>query len=161
PAVGNTNNGSVNWAYSIADASLDFLAAGQTLLVNSTVTISDGHVNGTDTAQVYVTITGAEDAPVVTAADKIETANFSEFANTTNALPSVTDPLPPASGTIHFTDADLNDRPTPSISTQSVKWIAADGVTDLSASLTPAQITALEQALIVTPAAGNTNNGSV
>src|SRR5262249_22258014 len=140
PAAGNTNNGSVNWAYSIADNTLDFLAPGEKLLVNSTVTVSDGHVNGTDTAQINVTINGTDDLPVITAADKIETASVSDLANTTSAPPSVTDPSPAATGTIHFTDVDLSDRPTPSISAQSVKWLAADGVTDLSASLTPTQI---------------------
>jgi VCBS repeat-containing protein len=57
------NNGTVGWSYSIADSTLDFLGKDQTVQVLSTITLNDGHK--TDTAQVTVTITGANDAPVL------------------------------------------------------------------------------------------------
>ncbi|MGY3462194.1 VCBS repeat-containing protein [Bradyrhizobium sp. LM3.4] len=61
--AGNTNNGTVAWNYSIADKALDFLGAGQTAQVVSTITLDDGHK--TDTTQVTVTIAGANDAPAL------------------------------------------------------------------------------------------------
>ncbi|MDH2351436.1 hypothetical protein QCM80_12250, partial [Bradyrhizobium sp. SSUT112] len=62
--TGNKNNGAVGWTYSIADKALDFLGADETVKVMSTITLDDGH-NKTDTAQVTVTITGANDAPAL------------------------------------------------------------------------------------------------
>ena len=60
---GNTNNGAINWTYSIHDNSLDFLNAGETATIESTVTLNDQE-GGTDTAVVTITIKGADDAPV-------------------------------------------------------------------------------------------------
>ncbi|MET4388399.1 VCBS repeat-containing protein [Bradyrhizobium sp. F1.4.3] len=57
------NNGTVSWSYSIADSALDFLGENQTAMVVSTITLDDGHK--TDTAQVTVAITGANDAPTL------------------------------------------------------------------------------------------------
>ena len=53
--------GSVNWTYSVTDANLDFLDAGETITLTYTVTITDN--NDTDTDTVQVTITGTNDAP--------------------------------------------------------------------------------------------------
>ena len=47
-AGGNTNNGTINWDYTIADADLDFLAVGETVTVVFTITVDDGN-GGTDT----------------------------------------------------------------------------------------------------------------
>ena len=67
-AGGNTNNGTINWDYTIADTDLDFLAAGETVTVVFTITVDDGN-GGTDTQDVTITITGSNDAPVITPAD--------------------------------------------------------------------------------------------
>ena len=65
-----TGTGSVGWTYKVTDGTLDFLAAGQTLTVKYNVTIDDGH-GGTVLQPVTVTITGTNDAPVITAQDLI------------------------------------------------------------------------------------------
>ena len=49
------------------DANLDFLDAGETITLTYTVTITDNN-NDTDTDTVQVTITGANDAPQISAA---------------------------------------------------------------------------------------------
>ena len=67
-AGGNTNNGTINWDYTIADADLDFLAAGETVTVVFTITVDDGN-GGTDTQDVTINITGSNDAPVITPVD--------------------------------------------------------------------------------------------
>src|SRR5262249_56575293 len=108
--AGNTNNGAIDWTYQITDSSLDFLAAGEKVTLVSTVTVDDHH-GGTDTATVTITITGTDNAPGIAAADKAETGSLTELANTTGS--SALDPNPAAGGTIHFTDVDLTDRPTP------------------------------------------------
>ena len=110
---------------------------------------SDGH-GGT-----LITLNPNDDAPAFAAGDKSESAMVTELANTTGS--SALDPLPAASGTLHFTDIDLTDRPT-ATTTQTVTW--ADGATDLSSSLTSGEISALENAFSLTQS-GNTNNGAL
>ena len=111
---------------------------------------SDGH-GGT-----LITLNAHDDAPAFDAADATQIANVTELADTTGST-TASDSSSPASGTIHFTDIDLTDRPTATI-TQSVTWTS--GTTDLSSSLTPTEISALEHAFSLTQS-GNTNNGVI
>ncbi|MGJ4950875.1 Npun_F0296 family exosortase-dependent surface protein [Bradyrhizobium sp. HKCCYLS20291] len=98
---GNTNNGTVDWTYTVADGALDFLGAGQTVKVTSTVTISDGK-GGSATSTIVVTITGTNDQPVVTSA--LQTREIAEQAGTSDSSQ-----LDGATGVITFTDADATD----------------------------------------------------
>jgi VCBS repeat-containing protein len=66
PSEGNTNNGSATWTYSLADNKFDFLAAGETLTLTYTAQVDDGR-GDTVTTPLTVTITGANDAPVLAA----------------------------------------------------------------------------------------------
>ncbi|MDA9432658.1 hypothetical protein XH88_12900 [Bradyrhizobium sp. CCBAU 51627] len=82
------NNGAVDWSYSIQDSALDFLGQGQTATVVSTITLNDHH-GGTDTAQVTVTINGANDAPslaAVTTGPLLDTAATDSFPDLTGKL---------------------------------------------------------------------------
>ena len=65
PDALNTNNGTINWTYTITEGELDFLAAGETVTAVFTITVNDGN-GGTDTQDVTINITGANDAPVIT-----------------------------------------------------------------------------------------------
>src|SRR6202171_5000480 len=56
--------GSVGWSFSVPDAALDFLAAGQTLGQKYNVTVDDGH-GGAAVQVVTVTLTGTNDAPTI------------------------------------------------------------------------------------------------
>ena len=67
PAGGNTNNGAVDWNYSIPDGALAFLTHGQTVTLMETVTVSDGN-GGSDTSTVTVVIHGPDHPPVITSA---------------------------------------------------------------------------------------------
>ncbi|MGB5438795.1 MAG: VCBS domain-containing protein, partial [Gammaproteobacteria bacterium] len=134
---GNTNNGTINWDYTITEAALDFLAAGETVTVVFTITVDDAN-GGTDTQDVTVTITGANDAPVIAIVDVA--GSITEGATLTD------------SGSITFTDLDLTDTPTATEVTKSVTTALA---------LTAAQQTAIEDAFIIIPDAGNTNNGTI
>ncbi len=154
--AGNTNNGAVDWSYSIADNAIDFLAAGQTVKLVSTVTVGDGH-GGTAATPVTITITGTDDAPVIAAADLGQTATLTEVAGQTGV--TTADASTPAGGTIHFTDVDLTDRPTASVTAQTATYLAADGSTPLT--LTAGQLAAIEHGFTISAEAGNTNNGAV
>ena len=84
-----------------------------------------------------VTLNAADDGPVFLAADKTESGSFSEFSDTTGSPAS--NPSPELSGLVHFTDIDLTDRPTATITSQTATWTAADSS---SLSLTSDEVTA-------------------
>ena len=137
PDAGNTNDGIINWDYTITEAELDFLAAGETVTLVYTITVDDGN-GGTDTQDVTVTITGANDAPVIAVVDVA--GAITEGATLSDA------------GSITFTDLDLTDTPTATEVTKSVTT---------ALTLTAAQQTAIEDAFTVSPDAGNTNDGTI
>jgi VCBS repeat-containing protein len=110
---------------------------------------SDGH-GGT-----LVTLNADDDKPIFASAETTQTGAVTEFSGTTGS--SASNPLPALTGSIHFTDIDLVDRPTATM-TQSVTW--TDHAADLSGSLSQPQIDALEQALLLQQS-GNTNNGAI
>ncbi|MGY4232360.1 VCBS repeat-containing protein [Bradyrhizobium sp. USDA 4449] len=118
------NNGAVDWSYSIADGALDFLGQGQTATVVSTIALDDGH-HGTDTTQVTVTITGANDAPAITTgAGDVDTVTLPE----TNAGLS-------KGGTLTVSDADATDHVTVALDHLSVYLdgvLQTDGIDGLS-----------------------------
>ena len=137
PDAVNTNNGTINWDYTITEGELDFLAAGETVTVVYTITVDDAN-GGTDTQDVTVSITGANDAPVIAVVDV--DATITEGTTLTD------------SGSITFTDLDLTDTPTATEVTKSVTT---------ALTLTVAQQTAIEDAFTISPDALNANNGTI
>jgi len=105
-----------------------------------------------------ITLNAVDDAPAFVAAEKAQAGVVTELADTTGS--SVYDPSAPIGGTIHFADIDLTDRPKATITAQTVTWTAADHLTDLSSSLTPSEIAALEHALSLVQT-NNTNSGAI
>lgn len=96
--TGTGTGGQATWTYSVGNAALGFLAAGETRTESFLVTLDDQH-GGVVTRQVDVTVTGTNDDPVVAAAD---------------VTGAVTEMIAPAgnltdSGTIGFQDLDLTD----------------------------------------------------
>ncbi|MGY4608900.1 VCBS repeat-containing protein [Bradyrhizobium sp. USDA 4474] len=102
-----SGSGSVAWGYSAQDKSFDFLAAGQTLTATYAVSINDGH-GGTTSQNVVVTITGTNDTPVITSG--AQTGAITEVAGQTGSTTNDT-----ASGAVTFTDADLSDTHTATV----------------------------------------------
>ncbi|MEI6558601.1 MAG: VCBS domain-containing protein [Rhodospirillaceae bacterium] len=96
------SGGQLTWSYSVADSAVEYLAAGQTKVEQFTITVDDGHGGSIDRT-VAVTITGTNDAPVVSATDV--TGAVTEL--TTTPTGNLTD-----SGVITFTDVDLTDSHT-------------------------------------------------
>ena len=122
-AIDQTAN-NVGWTYSVNDSALDFLAQGETRTQVYTIVINDGHAGGNVTQTVTITITGTNDAPVLTVD---QTGGVTEDA----ANPTLTD-----SGTLSFTDVDVTDTHTVTKSYNGdASWSGG--------TLTPAQVTAL------------------
>lgn len=86
----------------------------------------------------------------------------SKVADTIDERPSTTGSLALdiANGAIAFTDADLNDRPTASVTHQALVYYDAHGK-DVTSELSPTQITAFENAFLIVPESSNTNNGKI
>ena len=98
-----------------------------------------------------ITLNAADDKPVIAATDLAQTATLTETVGQTGVATS--DNSTPASGTIHFTDIDLTDRPTASV-TQAASYLAADGTTSLT--LTPDQLATIEHGFTISAEAGTT-----
>jgi len=94
--------GTLSWSYGVDNSAVQYLAAGQTRTETFTLTVGDGK-GGTTTKNVVVTITGADDVPVVVVAATNATGGVTEDATT----PSLT-----STGTITITDGDLSDTHT-------------------------------------------------
>jgi VCBS repeat-containing protein len=116
---------------------------------------SNYHFAGSDDGHggTLITINANDDAPVFTAAEKSQMAVVAEQPGLTGSL--APDQSTPASGTVHFKDIDLTDRPTATI-TQAVTWLDTDGTTPLTLT---GQEAALEHAL--TYQQTGLNNGAV
>ncbi|WOH65851.1 VCBS domain-containing protein [Bradyrhizobium sp. BWA-3-5] len=162
--AGNTNNGTATWTYSIEDSKFDFIAEGETLVLNYIAKVDDGH-GGVVSIPITVTIQGA-DVVVVGTNDvpTIDTTSdgFAELSSPSQPNPTGSNALHVAAGTITFTDVDLTDRPVASAAFTSFSYLDASSV-NITSQLTAKQIAAIsavDEPLTVVQAAGNTNNGS-
>ncbi|HEX5472928.1 MAG TPA: VCBS domain-containing protein, partial [Lacipirellulaceae bacterium] len=126
PDGNNANDGSVTWSYSIADSALDFLARGETLTLTYLAQVDDGH-GGIVTQPLTVTVHGANDAPVL-AADASGDPSSSGSHPTAERAGRTGDTLDNdiATGTLSFTDVDLDDTHTASATLGSAVWSTGD-----------------------------------
>jgi VCBS repeat-containing protein len=113
------------------------------------------HGSADGDGRTMVTLVEFDDAPVIASADEVQSAAITEAANTQGS------PTADArSGTIGFTDVDLTDRPTASITLQTATWLAADS-TDLTQTFAVIDLNALKTGLSLDPADDNANSGSI
>jgi len=150
PDPGNTNIGEATWVYSVPDQALDFLADGEklTLIYMARVDTNYSEYNTVVFRPFTITITGTNDLPTVSATG----SGIIELDGTNNPE------IDHAEGVITFADVDLTDRPTVTAPFAGYVYTAPNGST---LTLTPAQQAAIAAVLTLTPAADNTNNGSV
>ncbi|MBX9647849.1 MAG: VCBS domain-containing protein, partial [Xanthobacteraceae bacterium] len=128
---------------------LTLFHGGESISMTLVGDYSHAHLAGSgDGTHTLITFKAEDDAPVF--AEDSENGSIDERPNTTGspALDSV-------GGTLHFGDIDLLDRPTASVTSKSVTWIAANH-TDLG---TPSQLAAIENALTLTHSGAN--NGAI
>jgi VCBS repeat-containing protein len=135
-----TGTGSVDWDFNIADHDLDFLGEGQIMTVNYTVKVSDASSN--DTQTVSVVVTGANDAVAVTSGPDSGSVNEQAGVTGSTSLDSTT-PVP--TGTLAFSDVDLSDTHSITVSVNSAIWSA-----DPSFTLDSATLADLQAALMTT-----------
>ena len=142
---GTENTASLGWGFDSGSVTFDYLATGETLVLTYTVQATDD--DGTplnDTETVTITITGTNDAPVIT--DGPDSADLDE----TNAALS-------ASGTLTVTDVDTTDVVTAS------HTLAVGGTSDRGDAAAPSDADLLAM-LTLTPTAildGTENTASL
>jgi VCBS repeat-containing protein len=115
-------SGTVNWTFTLPAGAADFLAFGQSLTLTIPVTATDdsGSDNAAGTANITITITGTNDAPVIDSTAAIRTIDESNVALS-------------AMGQVTFSDVDTGDTPAASYSATTGAAITADGITLTSA----------------------------
>ncbi|WP_189484331.1 retention module-containing protein, partial [Shewanella indica] len=104
------------WNYEIANSLVQFLAVGETITLSFTLTVTDDF-GASDSQQVTLTITGTNDAPVLT----IDMSGaVTEDVDVINGMLS-------DSGDLSFTDIDINDSHSVSSSyNDDVLWSDGD-----------------------------------
>jgi VCBS repeat-containing protein len=150
PDPDNTNIGGEIWTYSVPDHALDFLAAGETLILTYMARVDTNYIeyNTVVFKPFAITITGTNDLPTVAGG-----------GSTVIELPGTSNPdTRHAGGEITFADVDLTDRPEVSASFASYIYTSAGGSPLI---LTADQLTAVGVALTLDPSLTNSNNGSV
>ena len=141
--------GTVGWHYDISDGALDFLGDTDQLTLAFTVQVDDGH-GGTDTQDVVITVNGTEDAPVITSGPQSRWQEIADNAAGENTT------VHHQSDTITFTDVDLSDSETGSVTARQVTGATlANGYT-----LTAAQQNALLNAFTIDAATHLQSDGT-
>ncbi|MEK9281904.1 hypothetical protein MTR72_20095 [Bradyrhizobium sp. ISRA442] len=114
----NGATGVISLSYSVADSDINYLGQGETKTETFTVDLVEKHPDGTtttDTTTVSYTITGTNDAAVVTAGSDMSgvvghPVSFAGTAGVTeNATGDDTTGVETENGTLAFTDADWTD----------------------------------------------------
>ncbi len=116
----NSANGTVNWTYTLNNAAAQYLAQGQTVTETYVVTINDGHGSST-TQNVTITIAGTNDQVQITSGVQAGDAkeDSGDYA---------------ASGSITFTDADLIDTHSVTVTPGASGYLGSFTINPLSDS---------------------------
>ncbi len=104
----------LSWAFNSGSEHFNYLAAGQSLVLTYTITVTDSQA-ATDTQTVVITINGTNDAPVIS----LESSD-SAAASLTETNATLT-----TSGTLTVMDLDLSDTVTSAVSS-----VVATGTTN-------------------------------
>jgi len=107
--TGTGTGGSDAWTFSAQDKSFDYLAAGETVTLTYTVQVDDGH-GGVVSQPVTITVTGTNDTPLITSS--AQTGTIAERSNDSQPNPTGSSTPDTASGAVTFTDVDLSDHHT-------------------------------------------------
>jgi VCBS repeat-containing protein len=102
---GTGNPGAVNWAFGLADADVDFLAQGETLVATYAVTVTDS-AGATATQTVTITLTGTNDAPIVTGAAALAAISEDPASNPGTSVASLLGLDDATTGNDRATDVD-------------------------------------------------------
>lgn len=125
-----------DWSFDLDNSLVQYLAAGETVTATYTIIVTDSSQTdnaGSAPKTVTITITGTNDAPVITSTLSDAAGAIGELADTTSS--SAPDPV---GGTITFGDVDLTDTHQATEGGLSFSWSGG--------SLTGAQVLALTAA---------------
>ena len=108
PNQNNTNNGSTDILYSLADKNFDFLAAGEELTLIYTISVNTNYGPDPEVTNVQVTLTiiGTNDQPIIATDTQPQLIHFAAGTSTKGGTLVSTDAT---SGTFAFKDPDLTD----------------------------------------------------
>ncbi len=161
PNPDNNNNGSTLVTYSVPDGAFDFLAAGETLQLTYTLTVSTNYASDNEKTPLTFTIiiTGTNDQPIITTDQQIQLIEYAAGTTTTGG-PLQTLHNEVTSGTFAFTDVDLTDTHTVSVALTAASLPGSGGTLDKAAleALAPGPMQAFEQALSVAIASDSTGS---
>lgn len=115
----NGTGGLASWSFSVANADIQFLGAGETRSQSYDVTIADAATGGDATETVTVVITGVNDAVTIGAG----TFAGSVTEDADSAAPGNPDTNQVASGSFAFGDLDLNDTHTASLTSSTAGFL--------------------------------------
>ena len=136
--------------FNIDDGALDFLGADDVVTLTYTVQVDDGH-GGIKTQDVTITVHGTEDKPVITTGTQAATITEDKGVQGSGGETGPEN----ASGTITFTDVDLSDHETSSITNKQLSATLAH-----SYALTTTQHDALVNAFTIDAATHSSLDGS-
>ncbi|GJD56374.1 VCBS domain-containing protein [Methylobacterium dankookense] len=119
--IGTVGAGSAGWSFSVPDAAVNALAAGEERTQIYDVTVDDGH-GGLATQAVRVTITGTNDAPVILTQTSTLRGAVTELPDKS---PGENQATLTASGSIAFSDADLTDRHSASVTAKGGDYLGS------------------------------------
>jgi len=142
--------GEIAWTYDATNAAIDFLGENDQLVLTFTVTVDDGH-GGTAAQDVTITVNGTNDAPREVGANV-----YMGFTESADASPLADADPGLRTGSLIFTDVDLTDEPSATVTARTVSGIwLANGST-----LSTAQTDALLNAFSLTDTVDGVDNST-
>ena len=133
--AGNAS-GQITWSFDSGAETFDYLAAGESITLDFTVTANDG--DATDTETVSVRVNGTNDRPEIVVGE-LDSAT-GDLTESTGLMGESLD----TAGTLSITDADLSDTHSVSASRSSVTWTDVNGADNLG---TASDVTPLPEGL--------------
>jgi VCBS repeat-containing protein len=105
---GSSETGTITWSFDSGSEAFDYLAVGETLTLTYTVQVTDSQ-GATDTQEVTISVTGTNDAPVITV----------EAGDSAGETLSVTGATLTSSGSLSVVDLDRSDVVTAAVTSFS------------------------------------------
>ncbi|WP_297781538.1 VCBS domain-containing protein [uncultured Roseovarius sp.] len=133
--AGNAS-GQITWSFDSGAETFDYLAAGESITLDFTVTANDG--DATDTETVSVRVNGTNDRPEIVVGE-LDSAT-GDLTESTGLMGESLD----TAGTLSIADADLSDTHSVSASRSSVTWTDENGTDNLG---TASDVTPLPEGL--------------
>ena len=157
---GSNTSASLAWSFNSDSESFDYLASGETLILEYTVTVTDDDSSPlSDTETVTITITGTNDTPEITFTAGNDSGSGTEDTGTVQDNPNTdgvteTGAYLTDTGILNFTDEDTTD-------TSNTTIELTNTATSITQAIPVALNTALGSAMEITGDVSSANNGDI